>query len=103
MTAIAVRERVYEHQPVMQAHGDFVGRIGSKLDPGLAVLEQLAEFHRNEPVIHPDIALARSELAGPPPYIPEHPLMQVLDEFLVQQIAPPAAESPVLRAGDIFL
>jgi hypothetical protein len=42
VAAIAVRERVDLHQPVMEAHRDFVGRIGPIFDPRFGVVERLA-------------------------------------------------------------
>ena len=56
MTSIAVRERVYQDQPMMEPHRDFIGWTGHEFDPGLGVVEQLAQLHRYEPVVNPDVA-----------------------------------------------
>ena len=47
VTAVAVRERVNLHQPVMEAHRDLVGRIGLVFDPRFGVVEQLAQGDGN--------------------------------------------------------
>jgi hypothetical protein len=90
------------HQPVMEAHRDLVGRICLVLDPRLGVVKQLAQGHGNLVERNPEIALARPELARPPPYVAEHPAVQLLDEFLAQRITT-AVERPILRARDVLL
>ena len=65
VAAVAVRERVNLHQPVMETHRDLIGRIGFVFDPCFGVVEQLAQGYWNLPVVDPDITLAGSELAGP--------------------------------------
>jgi hypothetical protein len=42
------------------------------------------------------------QLARPPPYVAEHPPVQLLDEFLAQRITT-AVERPILRARDVLL
>ncbi len=102
VAAVAIREGMNLHQPVMEAHRDLVGRICLVLDPRLGVVKQLAQGHGNLVERNPEIALALPELARPPPYVAEHPAVQLLDEFLAQRITT-AVERPILRARDVLL
>jgi len=102
MAAVAVRERVYVHQAVMEAHRDLVGRVRLVIDPGFHVVEKLAQRHRNLVVRDPDVAFSGPEVAGPSPDFSEHTLVEVLDKFLGQQLAA-TGEGPVLRARDVLL
>lgn len=34
MTAVTVGKRMYGHQPVVEPHGNLVGRVGAEIDPG---------------------------------------------------------------------
>jgi hypothetical protein len=81
----------------MEAHRDLVGRIRLALDPRLRIVKQLAQGQGNLMEGNPKIAFARPEPARPPPYIAEHPPVQLLDEFLAQRITT-AVERPILRA-----
>jgi hypothetical protein len=49
-----------------------------------------------------EIALALAKFPGSFPNLAQHPLVQIQDEFLGQQVSL-APGSPVLRAGNIFL
>src|SRR5580704_2074163 len=102
MAAVAIRERMNLHQPVMEAHRDLVGWIRPVLDPRPGVVKQLAQRDRNLMEHNPEIAFAHPELARPPPYVAEHPPVQILYEFLAQRITT-AIERPVLRARDVLL
>ena len=73
MAAVAIREGMNLHQPVMEADRDLVRWICLVLDPGLGVVKQLTQGHRNLVERNPEIAFARPELARPPPYVAEHP------------------------------
>ena len=72
MPAIAVREWVDLDQAVMEAHGNFVGRIRLVADPRLRIVEQLAQSGRNLMERDPAITLGLAEGAGPSPYVGEH-------------------------------
>src|SRR5580692_478211 len=80
VAAVAIRERMNLHQPVMEAHRDLVGRIRPVLDPRPGVVKQLAQRDGNLMEYNPEIAFAHPELAGPPPYVAEHPPVQILYE-----------------------
>src|ERR1022692_896039 len=66
--AIAVRERVNLHQPVMEAQRDFIGWIRFVFDPCLGVVKQLAQHYWNLPVIVGWVARI-----GAPPETPRWP------------------------------
>ena len=102
VAAVAIREGMNLHQPVMEAHRDLVRWICLVLDPRPRVVEQLAQGHGNLMERNPEIAFAHPEPSCPPPYVAEHPPVQILDEFLAQRITA-AIERPVLRAHDVFL
>jgi len=73
VAAVAIRERMNLHQPVMEADRDLVRWICLVLDPRLGVVKQLAQGHGNLLERNPEIAFARPELASPPPYVAEQP------------------------------
>lgn len=102
MVTVAVRKRVYVHQAVMKTHRDLVGRVHLVINPRFHVVEKLAQRHRDLVVRDPDVAFADPEVTRPSPHVAEHAAMEVLDEFLAQQIAA-ARERPVLRAGNVVL
>jgi hypothetical protein len=102
VAAVAIREGVNLHQPVMEAHRDLVARIGFVFDPRLGIVQQMAQSYGNLKEGNPDITFGGSELPGPAPYVAEHLPVQVFDEFLGQQIAA-AVERPRLRAHDVLL
>lgn len=94
VAAVAVREGMNQHQPVMEAHRNLVGRIRPVLDPRPGIVKQLAQGHGNLMEHNPEIAFAHPEPTRPPPYVAEHPPVQFLNEFLAQRIAT-AVERPV--------
>ncbi len=96
VAAVAVRKAMNQH-PVMEAHRDLVGRICPLLDPRLRVVEQLPQRDGSFIEGNPEIAFARPEVTRPPPYIAEHPPVQVLHEFLAQRIT--AAVEPRVKRG----
>jgi hypothetical protein len=59
VAAIAIGERVDLHQAVLQAHRNLIRLIRLIFDPGLGIVEQLAQRYWNRKVINPD-----GELAG---------------------------------------
>src|SRR5258705_8939121 len=91
------------HETVMKAHSDLIGWIGFVFDPRLSIAEELAECRGYFVERNPQIPLAASEIAGPPPDLAQHLPVQAGDEFLRQQIAPASSQGPVLPAQDIFL
>src|SRR5579863_6908129 len=97
VAAVTIREGMNLHQPVMEANRDLVGRICLVLDPRLGVVKQMVQGHWNLVERNPEIAFARPELARPPPYVAEHPPVQLLDELLGQRITT-SVERPILRA-----
>ena len=62
----------------------------------------MAQDRRNLVKGNSKIAFGGAEISRPSPYFIQHVALQVLDEFLGEQVAP-AAERPVLRVGDVLL
>src|SRR5580658_1730617 len=60
VTAVAIREGVNLHEPVMEAHRDLVGRICLVLDPCLGVVKELAQGHGN--LVERDLGIAFYEI-----------------------------------------
>ena len=102
VAAVAIREGVNLHQPVMETHRDLIRRISVVRYPGFGIVQQLAQGDWNFPVVYPDVAFGGPELSRPAPDVAEHPPVQVPDEFLAQQIAA-AAECPPVGARDVLL
>jgi hypothetical protein len=70
MASVAVWKSVNPHKPVMEAHRNFIRRIGLVFDAGPGVVGQLAQRGTNFIVRNSEIAFAGSELPGPAPYVP---------------------------------
>jgi hypothetical protein len=77
---------VDRHQPVMEADGDLVGRIGLVLDPVLSIVEQHAEIGRDLPGLDANTALGGAKLPCPAPDISVHALVQRADEILGENV-----------------
>ena len=90
MTAISVGEGVDQHQPVMKADRDFIGRIRVVLYPVFHIVQQLVQLRHNPIGIHADIA-ARfpAVFARPSPDVPEHLPVQAAQKLFIQHIALP--------------
>src|SRR5450432_1717946 len=101
MTAVAVREWVNLHKPVMEANRDFVGRIDLLVDPDFHVIEKHAQLYWDLPMVDSDVPWAGSKATRPPPHVAEHVFVQVLNEFLDKYVEPSSPRRPFLAGGDI--
>jgi hypothetical protein len=70
------------------------------LDPHPRIVKQHAQRGGDFPVVDADVLLGCAEGASPAPYIAEHLPVQVVNEFLAEQVTP-AAMGPTLTSKDI--
>jgi hypothetical protein len=63
------------YKAVMEAHSDFIRRIGLVFNPRSSIVEQLVQGGGNFIERYSKITFARAELSGPSPNVAEHPLV----------------------------
>src|SRR3546814_20821934 len=85
-TAIAVRERMDGNEPVAESDGNFIGWVGSMLDPISRVVDQLTKVHGDSVSIDANVARRGAILPGPTPHVSEHELVTVVHEILIEKI-----------------
>src|SRR3546814_3260129 len=85
-TAIAVRERMDGNEPVAESDGNFIGWVGSMLDPISRVVDQLTKVHGDSVSIDADVARRGAILTSPTPHVSEHTIVKMVQEILVENI-----------------
>src|ERR1700722_9593276 len=85
---VAVRERMNQNQPMMDANCKFVGRIGSVLQPIARIPNERAYPLADFVVWHANVLLGSSIDARPFPGLVKHSQMEVSDIRLNQRITP---------------
>lgn len=103
MAAVAVRERVYPHQPVVEPAGDLVRGIGRVRDLHPGVLAQLVQLDADMFLGDAEVLVAGAKPPGPFPHPAEHAPVQVADEGFVQDVLRARAREPLHRRDDVFL
>ena len=72
VAAIAVDERMDEHQPMMEAHGQLVGRVDLMIAPVSGVINELAKLHGDQVRRGADVSLRVAKPARPGPDLAKH-------------------------------
>ena len=75
-SAIAVGERMDEHETMMKSHGQFIGRVGLVLDPITGIVQDLSELGLNPIAFDADVAFGLPVDARPRPNVIEHAPMK---------------------------
>lgn len=91
VTAIPVGKGMDGNEPVMKPHRDLIGRKGTNLGPVLCVAQPGAELDMDPLRINADVFARLPGRTRPGPDIPEHPLVQLEDKTLGQDICATAS------------
>src|SRR5690606_19353770 len=94
VTAVPVGKGMDGDEPVMKPNRNLVGRKGAVLGPVSRVAQQPAELDMDLLRINADAFARLPGRTRPGPDIPEHPLVQLEDEALGQDIGVAAAIGP---------
>ena len=81
-STIAVGIRVDRNQPVMQTHGNLVGRECLVFNPVTNVVERRSELDGDPHRLDTDVPLDSAKLAGPGPDVTEEAFVKLPEEFL---------------------
>jgi hypothetical protein len=84
VTAISIRERVNRDQAMVEPHRNLIRWKCLVLDPITNVAQQASKLYANTVSLNTDVALRRSELAGPLPYVSEHLPVQCSHEVFAE-------------------
>ena len=85
---------------MMEAHGDFIGRIGLVLNPVADVIKQLPDIRLDAEGRNAEITIGGAISAGPSPDFMEHAAMQPAQERLSEHIASPL-ECPLVGSENV--
>ena len=98
---------MYPHQAMMEADSKFIGRIGSMFEPITDIIHERPHFLVNPIVVDANVAIALAVLAGPIPDVSIHPLVNLADETLIDEIergkTSHACEQPLLCLQNVLL
>jgi hypothetical protein len=98
---VAVRERVYGNEAVVELHRDRVRRKRLVIDPELRLLECLMQARLNQRPFDTELLVGLAIGSGPPPDIVEHAAMKIAPEGLAHGV-PAAHERPGVRPEDVL-
>lgn len=93
---------MYRDQPVMEADGEFVRRIGFVLDPISRVIKRLAERNFDQMGSNSKIASCCPVFSGPAPDPLKHARVKALEKIFSCRHFP-AAKRPSVRGRDVLL
>lgn len=86
VAAVAVDERMDQHQAVMEPDGEVVGREGGGLDPGLRVSDEVTDRDGDKRPVDADVGVVLAVGAGPLPDPAEHRLVQVPQIEVIEEL-----------------
>src|SRR3546814_19821833 len=78
------------NEPVAESDGNFIGWVGSMLDPISRVVDQLTKVHGDSVSIDANVARRGAILSGPTPHFSEHAFVQLVPEILFENLQLPA-------------
>ena len=102
-STITVGKRVDCNKPVMQTHGNLVGRECLVFNPKTNVVGRRFEFEGDPHRLDTDVPLGSTKLAGPGPDVTEEALVKLPEEFLREQVASANVPGPYRARSDVRL
>ena len=93
-STIAVRKRVNHDKPVIQKHGNLVGRECLVFNSVTSVVKDRSDFERDPHRFDADVPLGSAKLAGPGPDVTEEALVKLPKECLRKQVSSASAPGP---------